>query len=107
MPGAAVSTVPGICFDGSVLIPFHCRKKITDIAMFNAVTAHIKLIEGDDILGKIIPDAVINAKLSADSVFRGQQIADLDINLLIPLFTDKINLLIAGLAYRYGITAAQ
>lgn len=43
------------------------------MSVLNPVTAHIKLVQRDDIFRKIVANTEENAKLSSDSILRGQQ----------------------------------
>ena len=43
-------------------VPFFLQQKIPDIAVLDSVAAHIKLIQDDHVLGKVVADTVINAK---------------------------------------------
>ena len=47
--------------------------------MFDSIPAHIKLIQGHNILWKIVANAVIDAKLPLNRILRGQQVSYLDI----------------------------
>ena len=61
--------------------------------MLDAVPTHIKFIEGNNIFRKVVANAVIRTELTADCVFRCQQIGDLNIQLFAALVTYKINCL--------------
>ena len=75
--------------------------------MLDAVLAHIKLIERNNVLGEVIADRVIRAELATDRFFRRQQVSDLNIQLFAALVTYKINFLIAHSADSHFITPAQ
>ena len=60
-------------------VPFLLQQKVPDIAVLDSVAAHIKLIQGDHILGKIIADTIIDAKFALYGICGGQQISHLDI----------------------------
>lgn len=75
--------------------------------MLNTVTAHIKFIEGNDVLRKVIPDIFINAKFARNRILRCQQIANLDIKFLILFVTDKVDFFISGFADCYRIATAD
>ena len=75
--------------------------------MLDAVPAHVELIQGDHILGEVVPDAVVDPEFPVDGLRGGQQVGDLDIELLAPLFTDKVDLLVTGFADGDGVAPAQ
>ena len=75
--------------------------------MLNPVTAHIKLVQGDNILWKVIADTVIDTKLPFYGIFRGQQISHLDIQLVALIFTYEVDLPVAYLADSNGVAPAQ
>lgn len=49
--------------DGPVLFPAIRQKKIPYIAVFNALTTHVRLIHGNDILRVMVANTVIKTKL--------------------------------------------
>ena len=51
---------------GFDLVPFLSQEEITDIPVLDPVSAHIELIEGNNVLGEVVADTVIRAKLAAD-----------------------------------------
>ena len=63
--------------------------------MFDPVSAHVKLIERNNVLREVVADIIIRAKLTAHRFFRCQQISDLNIQLFAALVAYKINFLIA------------
>ena len=75
--------------------------------MFDPVSAHVELIEGNNVLREVVADAIIRAELAVDCFFRCQKISDLNIQLFAALVTYKINFLIACFADGYRIAAAQ
>ena len=62
-----------------ISVPFLLQQKVPDIAVLDPVAAHIKFIQCDDILGKVVADTVIDTKLPLNGIFRGQQVSHLDI----------------------------
>ena len=51
------------------LIPFLRQEEIADISVFDPVSAHIELIEGNNVLRKVIADAVIaNLSVITDKI---------------------------------------
>lgn len=75
--------------------------------MLDAVPAHVELIQGHHILGEVVPDAVVDPELPINRFRGGQQVGDLDIELLAPFFADEIDLLVPGLADGDGVSPAQ
>ena len=75
--------------------------------MLDAVPAHVELVQGDHVLGEVVPDAVVDPEFPVNSFRGGQQVGDLDIELLSPLFTDKVDFLVPGLADGDGVAPAQ
>ena len=75
--------------------------------MFDPVPAHVELVQGDHILGEIVPDAVVDPEFPVDGLRGGQQVGDLDIELLAPLFADEVDLLVPGLAHGDIVAPAQ
>lgn len=57
--------------------------------MLDAIAVHIELVRGDRRLGEAVPDAVVVPEFPVDSLRGGQQVGDLDIELLAALFADK------------------
>ena len=90
-----------------VSVPLRLQQEFPDVQMLDAVPAHVELVQGDYILGEIIPDAVVDPELPVDSFRGGQQVGDLDIELLAPLFADEVDLLVPGLAHGDGVAPAQ
>lgn len=75
--------------------------------MFDPISAHIELIERNNVFREVVADAVIRTKLTADRFFRCQQISDLNIQLFAALVAYKINFLIACSADSHFIAPAQ
>ena len=75
--------------------------------MLDPVSAHIELIERNNVFREVVTDAVICAKLAVDRFFRCQQISDLNIQLFAALVAYKINFLISRSADSHFITPAQ
>jgi len=75
--------------------------------VFDPVSAHIELIERNNVLREVVADAVIRTKLTVDGFFRCQQVSDLNIQLFAALVTYKINFLIARSADSHFIAPAQ
>ena len=75
--------------------------------MLDPVSAHVELIERNNVLREVVADAIIRDKLTADCFFRCQQVAHLDVQLFAALVTYKINFLIACSADSHFITPAQ
>ena len=75
--------------------------------MLDPVPAHVELVQGHHILGEVVPDAVVDPELPIDGLRGGQQVGDLNIELLAPLFADKVDLLVTGLAHGDGVAPAQ
>ena len=75
--------------------------------MLDPVSAHIELIERNNVLREVIADAVIRTKLTVDRFVGGEQIAHLNIQLFAALVAYKINFLIACSADSHFITPAQ
>ena len=75
--------------------------------MLDAVPAHVEFVQGHHILGEVVPDGVVDPELPVDGLQGGQQVGDLDIELLPPLFTDEVDLLVPGLAHGDGVAPAQ
>ena len=87
--------------------PLRHQEELPDISVFDSVPAHVELVQGDHILGEIVPDAVVDPELPVDGLRGGQQVGDLDIELLAPLFADEVDLLVPGLAHGDGVAPAQ
>ena len=75
--------------------------------MLDPVAAHIKFIQGDNVLWKIVTDTVIDAELPLDGIFRGQQVSHLDIQFVSLVLTYEVNLLAAYFAHSNSIAPAQ
>lgn len=61
------------------------------MSVLNPVTAHIKLVQRDDIFRKIVANTGENAKLSSDSILRGQQVSNLNIQFVSPILAYKVD----------------
>ena len=75
--------------------------------MLDPVAAHIKLVQGDNILWKVIADTVVDAKLSFYGIFRGQQVSHLYIQLVPLILTYEVNLFVAYLADSNSVAPTQ
>ena len=62
-----------------ILIPFLCQQEITDVAVLDPVSAHVELIQRDNIFRVVIADIVIRAELTLNSLIGCQQIGNLNI----------------------------
>ena len=51
-----------------ILIPFLCQKEITDVAVLDSVSAHVELIQRDNIFRVVIADIVIRAELTLNGL---------------------------------------
>ena len=92
---------------GFDLVPFLSQEELTDIPVLDPVSAHVELIERNNVLREVIADAVIRAELTVDRFFRCQKISDLNIQFFAALIAYKINFLIACSADSHFITPAQ
>lgn len=45
-------------------VPFFQQQEITNVAVFDAVPAHIEFIKRNHVFWKVVPDGVINAELT-------------------------------------------
>ena len=75
--------------------------------MLDPVSAHIELIERNNVFREVVADAVIRTKLTVDRFFQCQQISDLNVQLFAALVAYKINFLIARSADSHFIASAQ
>ena len=75
--------------------------------MLDAIAAHIEFTQGDHILGEVVPDAVVDPEFPVDGLRGGQQVGDLDIELLSQLFADEVDLLVTSFADSDGVAPAQ
>ena len=75
--------------------------------MFDPISAHIELIERNNVLWEVITDAIIRAKLAVNRFIGGEQIAHLNVQLFAALVAYKINFLIACSADSHFIAPAQ
>ena len=79
----------------SYLIPFLSWEKIPNISVLDPVSAHIELIERNNVLREVVSNVIISTKLTVDRFFRCRQVSDLNIQLFAALVAYKINFLIA------------
>ena len=75
--------------------------------MFDPISAHIELIERNNVLWEVITDAIIRAKLAVNRFIGGEQIAHLNVQLFAALVAYKVNFLIACSADSHFIAPAQ
>ena len=75
--------------------------------MLDAISAHIELVKGDNVLREVVADVIIRTKLAVDCFFRRQQVSDLNIQLFAALVSYKIDFLIACSADSHFIAPAQ
>ena len=75
--------------------------------MLDPVSAHVELIERNNVLREVITDAIIRAKLAVNRFIGGEQIAHLNVQLFAALVAYKINFLIARSANGHFIAPAQ
>lgn len=75
--------------------------------MFDTVSAHVELIERNNVLGEVVSNVIIRAKLTVNRFFRCQQVSDLNVQLFAALVAYKINFLIACSADSHFIAPAQ
>ena len=75
--------------------------------MLDPVSAHVELIERNNVLREVIADVVIRAELAVDRFVGGEQIAHLNVQLFAALIAYKVNFLIACSADSHFIAPAQ
>ena len=75
--------------------------------MLDPASAHVKLIEGNNVFGEVVSNVIICAKLTVDRFVGGEQIAHLNVQLFAALVSYKINFLIARSANGHFIAPAQ
>ena len=75
--------------------------------MLDPFSAHVELIERNNVLREVIADVVIRAELAVDRFVGGEQIAHLNVQLFAAFVAYKINFLIACSADSHFITPAQ
>ena len=75
--------------------------------MFDTIPAHIKFIHRDNVLGEVIADRLIGAEFPSNCLGRREQIANLDIELLVGSLRDEVDFLLAGLTDRDIVTATD
>lgn len=78
------------------LFPVFCEEEIADVSMFDAVTAHVEFVEGDDVFRIVVPDAVINAEFAGDGFFACQEVGDLDVELFAVSVADEVDFPVPG-----------
>ena len=88
-------------------VPIFHKQKIPDIAMFDAVAAHVQLIHRDDIFGEVVAYTVVDTELTVNGLFRCKKIGDLYIDFFITVMTDEIYLFILGFANGNSVSAAE
>ena len=52
-----------------ISVPFLSQEEVADIPVFDPVSAHIELIERNNVLREVVTDSVIRAELAADGFF--------------------------------------
>ena len=87
-------------------VPFLSQEEITDIPVLDPVSAHVELIERNNVLWEVITDAIIRTKLAVDRFIGGEQIAHLNVQLFAALVAYKVNFLIACSADSHFVTPA-
>ena len=75
--------------------------------MLDPISAHVELIERNNVLREVIADVVIRAELAVDRFVGGEQIAHLNVQLFTAPVAYKINFLIAHSADSHFIAPAQ
>ena len=75
--------------------------------MVDPVAAQVQLVHRDHVFGEVVRDGVVDAEFPLYRFRCGQQVADLDVDTLPPLFCDEIHFQSAGLAHGDGIASAQ
>lgn len=96
-----------IIFSEAVLWLFRTfQQEVSDILMYDAVTAHIKFVQRKNILGGVVTNVLVHAELALYGFGGGQDIADLYINLLGLAFGDEIDFFFAVLPYGDFIATA-
>ena len=55
-------------------VPFFRQKEIANISVLDTISAHVKLIQGNNILREVVSNMIIRAKFTADRFLRRQQI---------------------------------
>ena len=75
--------------------------------MFDTVSAHIKLIERNDILREVVPDIVIRSEFSGNGFLCRQKIRNLNIEFFAALVANEVDFLVSGSANRYIVASAK
>ena len=75
--------------------------------MLDSISAHVELIKGNNVLGEVVSNVIIRAKLTVNRFFRRQQVSDLNIQLFAALVSYKIDFLIACSADSHFIAPAH
>ena len=88
-------------------LPFLCQQKIADVAVLDPVSAHVELIQRDNIFRVVITDVIICSKLTLDGFIGCQQIGNLNIQFFPAFVAYKVNFLVSGFAYCNFIVPAQ
>ena len=58
-------------------VTFLCQEEIADIPVLDPVSAHVELIEGNNVLREVVADCIIRAELAVDRFVRSEQTAHL------------------------------
>ena len=90
-----------------MLIPFLCQQEITDVAVLDPVSAHVELIQRDNIFRVVIADIVIRTELTLNGLIGCQQIGNLNIQFFSTLVTYKVDLLVSGSPDCHFVVPAQ
>ena len=56
----------------SYSVPFLSQEEVADISVLDPVSAHVELIEGNNVLREVIADVVIRAELAVDRFVGGE-----------------------------------
>jgi hypothetical protein len=59
----------------SYSVPFLSQEEIADIPVFDPVSAHVELIEGNNVLREVVADVIIRAELAVDRFVGGDLLA--------------------------------
>ena len=61
----------------SYLVPFLSQEEVADISVLDPASAHVELIERNNVLREVVSNTIIRSKLTADRFLKRQQISDL------------------------------
>ena len=75
--------------------------------MLDPVSAHVELIQRDNIFRVVIADIVIRTELTLNGLIGCQQIGNLNIQFFPAFVAYKVNFLVSGFAYCNFIVPAQ